>query len=276
MLRSSWDDRSVGSCAGALDGANVARDCRSTCPVAEGVHPLGTSRYALVAVDVATCSWPRHERRRCEHQRWSTLVASRRFRCPRSRNSGASSLTSRAAALADRLAARRASSRRSGEAPPSAARSSSAPSAASSFRRIRRRAGLGSPRAHPRRARRRTQADATEAGDGVSANNGLVQKLWGYANVLRDDGLSYGDYLEQLTYLLFLKMADEQTKPPFNGERDRARGLRLAVAARARRRRARDPLPARPRGARQEVRDARRRLPQGAEQDPEPGACCGG
>nr|MBA3429259.1 SAM-dependent DNA methyltransferase [Actinomycetota bacterium] len=34
--------------------------------------------------------------------------------------------------------------------------------------------------------------------------------------VLRDDGLSYGDYLEQLTYLLFLKMADEQTKPPFS------------------------------------------------------------
>ena len=53
----------------------------------------------------------------------------------------------------------------------------------------------------------------------MSANNGLVQKLWGYANVLRDDGLSYGDYLEQLTYLLFLKMADEQTKPLFDGER---------------------------------------------------------
>ena len=51
------------------------------------------------------------------------------------------------------------------------------------------------------------------------SSNGLVQKLWGYANVLRDDGLSYGDYLEQLTYLLFLKMADEGTKPPFNGER---------------------------------------------------------
>ena len=39
----------------------------------------------------------------------------------------------------------------------------------------------------------------------------IVQKLWNYCNVLRDDGLSYGDYLEQLTYLLFLKMADEQT-----------------------------------------------------------------
>ncbi|MBZ5560737.1 MAG: type I restriction-modification system subunit M [Acidobacteriia bacterium] len=44
----------------------------------------------------------------------------------------------------------------------------------------------------------------------------LVQKLWNYCNVLRDDGLSYGDYVEQLTYLLFLKMADEQSRPPFN------------------------------------------------------------
>lgn len=39
----------------------------------------------------------------------------------------------------------------------------------------------------------------------------IVQKLWNYCNVLRDDGVSYGDYVEQLTYLLFLKMADEQT-----------------------------------------------------------------
>ena len=43
----------------------------------------------------------------------------------------------------------------------------------------------------------------------------LVNKLWSYCNVLRDDGLSYGDYTEQLTYLLFLKMADEYTKPPW-------------------------------------------------------------
>ncbi len=50
----------------------------------------------------------------------------------------------------------------------------------------------------------------------MTGDNGLVQKLWNYCNVLRDDGLSYGDYVEQLTYLLFLKMADEQTKPPFN------------------------------------------------------------
>jgi len=44
----------------------------------------------------------------------------------------------------------------------------------------------------------------------------IVQKLWNYCDVLRDDGVSYGDYVEQLTYLLFLKMADEQNKPPYN------------------------------------------------------------
>src|SRR4051795_3923530 len=44
----------------------------------------------------------------------------------------------------------------------------------------------------------------------------LVQKLWNFCNLLRDDGLSYGDYVEQLTYLLFLKMAHERTQPPFN------------------------------------------------------------
>ncbi len=48
----------------------------------------------------------------------------------------------------------------------------------------------------------------------------LVQKLWNYCNILRDDGLSYGDYVEQLTYLLFLKMDDERSKPPFNKESD--------------------------------------------------------
>ena len=44
----------------------------------------------------------------------------------------------------------------------------------------------------------------------------IVQKLWNFCNVLRDDGMSYGDYVEQLTYLLFLKMADERTKPPYS------------------------------------------------------------
>jgi type I restriction enzyme M protein len=50
----------------------------------------------------------------------------------------------------------------------------------------------------------------------VSNPQQIVQKLWNYCNILRDDGLSYGDYVEQLTFLLFLKMADEQSRPPFN------------------------------------------------------------
>jgi type I restriction enzyme M protein len=44
----------------------------------------------------------------------------------------------------------------------------------------------------------------------------IVQRLWNYCNLLRDDGMSYGDYVEQLTYLLFLKMAYERTRPPYN------------------------------------------------------------
>lgn len=50
----------------------------------------------------------------------------------------------------------------------------------------------------------------------MSSSSNIVDKLWNQCNVLRDDGVSYGDYVEQLTYLLFLKMADEYTKPPFN------------------------------------------------------------
>ncbi|MBK7457803.1 MAG: type I restriction-modification system subunit M N-terminal domain-containing protein [Betaproteobacteria bacterium] len=44
----------------------------------------------------------------------------------------------------------------------------------------------------------------------MSVTGPLVQKLWNYCNVLRDDGMSYGDCVEQLNYLLFLKMADER------------------------------------------------------------------
>lgn len=44
----------------------------------------------------------------------------------------------------------------------------------------------------------------------------IISKVWSFCNTLRDDGVGYGDYLEQLTYLLFLKMADEYSKPPYN------------------------------------------------------------
>ena len=43
----------------------------------------------------------------------------------------------------------------------------------------------------------------------------IVSKVWSFCDPLRDAGVSYGDYLEQLTYLLFLKMADEYGKPPY-------------------------------------------------------------
>jgi type I restriction enzyme M protein len=43
----------------------------------------------------------------------------------------------------------------------------------------------------------------------------LIQRLWEYRNILRDDGMSYGDYVEQLTYVLFRKMADERPCAPY-------------------------------------------------------------
>lgn len=46
----------------------------------------------------------------------------------------------------------------------------------------------------------------------------IISKVWGMCNPLRDDGVSYGDYLEQLTYLIFLKMSDEYSKPPYKKE----------------------------------------------------------
>src|SRR5690349_24626735 len=48
------------------------------------------------------------------------------------------------------------------------------------------------------------------------STNQIISKVWSFCNTLRDDGVGFGDYLEQLTYLLFLKMADEYSKPPYN------------------------------------------------------------
>ncbi len=50
----------------------------------------------------------------------------------------------------------------------------------------------------------------------MSNQANIISKVWSFAGILRDDGVGYGDYLEQLTYLLFLKMVDEFAKPPYN------------------------------------------------------------
>ncbi len=52
----------------------------------------------------------------------------------------------------------------------------------------------------------------------MTEKSNLISKVWNFAHVLRDDGVGYGDYLEQITYLLFLKMADEISQPPYNKE----------------------------------------------------------
>ena len=49
-------------------------------------------------------------------------------------------------------------------------------------------------------------------------SSAIVSKVWGMCSPLRDDGVGYGDYLEQLTYLIFLKMSDEYAKPPYKKE----------------------------------------------------------
>ncbi len=49
----------------------------------------------------------------------------------------------------------------------------------------------------------------------MTTSSNIGRKLWQYCDVLRDAGLSYGDYLEQLTYLIFLKMMAERSQPPF-------------------------------------------------------------
>src|SRR3970040_518298 len=64
----------------------------------------------------------------------------------------------------------------------------------------------------------------------VNGSTQIVQKLWSYCNVLRDDGLSYQDYLEQLTFLLFLKMADERAALTGNAQ-SIPRGYRWADLA---------------------------------------------
>ena len=53
----------------------------------------------------------------------------------------------------------------------------------------------------------------------------LIQKVWNFCHTLRDDGVGYGDYLEQLTYLLFLKMAHEYTEEPYSRDTQIPKGF---------------------------------------------------
>lgn len=55
----------------------------------------------------------------------------------------------------------------------------------------------------------------------------IISKVWGMCNPLPDDGVSYGDYLEQLTYLILLKMSDEYAKPPYNKKNRHSCRIRL-------------------------------------------------
>lgn len=59
----------------------------------------------------------------------------------------------------------------------------------------------------------------------MSDSQQIVNKAWNFAHVLRDDGLSYMAYTEQITFLLFLKMAEELTRPPYNRPALVPRGL---------------------------------------------------
>lgn len=49
----------------------------------------------------------------------------------------------------------------------------------------------------------------------LEQSSAIISKVWGMCSTLRDDGVGYVDYLEQLTYLIFLKMSDEYSKPPY-------------------------------------------------------------
>ena len=97
----------------------------------------------------------------------------------------------------------------------------------------------------------------------------IVNKAWNFAHVLRDDGLSYMAYTEQITFLLFLKMADEQTRPPYNRKPIVPPELGWPSLLEAGRRRTGGPLPPHPRRTRQEAGDAGRDLQEGPARDPE-------
>ena len=107
-----------------------------------------------------------------------------------------------------------------------------------------------------------------------SPASNLVNKVWNYCNLLRDDGVSYGDYVEQLTYLLFLKMDYERTRPPYKHKSTIPEDYNWASLVELDGTAARKALPQHPRKPRQRARHPRHHLPQSPEQDPEPRPAC--
>ena len=98
----------------------------------------------------------------------------------------------------------------------------------------------------------------------------LVEKLWSYCNVLRDDGVGTIEYTEQLTYLLFLKMAHERETRSLNPERIVPTHLSWQRLLDADGDELEIDLPAHPRGARPASWRSRHDLPQSAEPHPGP------
>jgi type I restriction enzyme M protein len=98
-----------------------------------------------------------------------------------------------------------------------------------------------------------------------SAASALVNKVWNYCNLLRDDGVSYGDYVEQLTFLLFLKMDYERTRPAIQQEIHSSYGLQLGQLDRTRRACVGTPLSEHARESWQGTGHAPHHLRQGAD-----------
>ena len=117
----------------------------------------------------------------------------------------------------------------------------------------------------------------------IFAENGmnetaLVQKVWNYAHVLRDQGVPYQAYISQISYLLFLKMDDERAGLVASGLRPHQgrglgdpRGLPLARVARPAGRGAHPALYGDPRQTVAALRHRRHDFSQSAERDPGPG-----
>ena len=98
----------------------------------------------------------------------------------------------------------------------------------------------------------------------------LVAKVWNFAHVLRDQGVSYQAYISQISYLLFLKM-DEERVTPDRRSLDAAGRLALGRHQGPGRRGADGDLRQAARQAVEAGRDHRRDLPQGPERNPGPG-----